>query len=121
MCLVYKNVESLESPALSVDVANGVYLRKNITTKECDGNTVYCYEECFLTTEEYATSSVYPIRENNKRVQTKINELELKRVRAIAEPSVKDETTGQTWLEFYTLQIQELRTQILDEQYEENN
>lgn len=114
MCLEYKNVESLEAPQDSEDVANGVYIRKNITTKERDGNTVYCYEECFLSTEEYEKSSIYSARENNKRVQTKINELELKRVRAIAEPSIKDETTGQTWLEFYTLQVQELRTQFLD-------
>ena len=113
MCLEYKNVESLEAPQKSEDVTNGVYLRKNITTKERDGNIVYCYEECFLSAEEYMASAVYAARENNKRVQNKINELELKRVRALAEPSVKDETTGQTWLEFYTLQIQELRTQML--------
>ena len=115
MCLEYKNVESLVSPALSEDVANGVYLRKNITTKERDGNTVYCYEECFLTTEEYRDSSVYYPREANKSTISKINELELKRVRAMAEPSVKDETTGQTWLEYYTLQIQDLRAQLIEE------
>ena len=43
----------------------------------------------FLSTEEYEASSIYSARENNKRVQNKINELELKRVRAIAEPSTK--------------------------------
>jgi hypothetical protein len=114
MCLVYKNVESLEAPIESEDVTNGVYIRKNITTKERDRNTVYCYEECFLSNKDYATSSIYFARENNKRVQCKINGLDLKRVRAMAEPSIKDETTGQTWLEFYTLQIQELRTQFLE-------
>lgn len=40
----------------------------------------------------------------------KIAELDTKRIRAIAEPSQKDENT--TWLEFYTLQIQELRAEI---------
>lgn len=42
----------------------------------------------------------------------KIDELDKKRVRAICEPSIKDETTGQTWLEYYNSQVQELRNQI---------
>lgn len=45
-------------------------------------------------------------------IQSKIDALDIKRIRAIAEPSVKDETTGQTWLEYYTQQIAELRAQL---------
>lgn len=45
-------------------------------------------------------------------LQQKIAELDLKRVRAIAEPQLKDSLTGQTWLEFYTNQICDLRLQI---------
>ena len=45
-------------------------------------------------------------------LQTEIDELDKKRIRAIAEPSVKDEKTGQTWLEYYTDQVMELRNQI---------
>jgi hypothetical protein len=41
-----------------------------------------------------------------------VDELDKKRIRAIAEPQLKDAVKGQTWLEYYTLQIQELRTQI---------
>lgn len=44
--------------------------------------------------------------------QLQIEDLDKKRIRAGFEPSVKDETTGQTWLEYYTLQIQNIRTQI---------
>lgn len=43
---------------------------------------------------------------------SQIEELDKKRIRAIAEPSIKDEATGQTYLEFYTAQIQDLRAQI---------
>ena len=43
-------------------------------------------------------------------LQAQIDELDKKRIRAIAEPELKD--GEQTWLEFYTLQIQELREQI---------
>ena len=45
-------------------------------------------------------------------LQSQIDEIDKKRVRAICEPSVKDPNTGQTWLEYYTLQVQELRKEI---------
>lgn len=45
-------------------------------------------------------------------LNARIDAVDKKRIRAICEPSVKDETTGQTWLEYYNLQVQELRTQI---------
>lgn len=44
--------------------------------------------------------------------QSQIDELDKKRIRAIAEPSIKDTTTGQTWINYYTAQIQILRQQI---------
>lgn len=113
MCLVYKNVESLEKPLESEDTNTGVYLRKNITTKDRDGNVVYCYEECFLTLDEYKNSSIYFDREHNKNIQNQINDLEFKRIRAIAEPSVKDTKTGTTWLEYRTSQIEELRKRLV--------
>lgn len=43
-------------------------------------------------------------------LQKQVDELDIKRIRAIAEPSQKDENT--TWLEFYNSQIQDLRNQI---------
>ena len=113
MCLIYKNVESLEKPLESEDTNTGVYFRKNITTKERNGNTVYCYEECFLTLEEYKLSDIYFNRERNKSIQNQINDLEFKRIRAMAEPSVKDVKTGETWLEYRTSQIEELRKQLV--------
>lgn len=45
-------------------------------------------------------------------LQSQIEELDQKRIRAGFEPSIKDESTGQTWLDYYNLQIVDLRTQI---------
>lgn len=42
-------------------------------------------------------------------IQAKLDELDRKRIRAIAEPSLKDENT--TWLEYYNSQISELRNE----------
>ena len=49
---------------------------------------------------------------HNKEIEDKIFELDKKRIRAIAEPCLRNQETGETWLEYYTLKIQELRTQI---------
>lgn len=42
----------------------------------------------------------------------KIEELDLKRIRAIAEPKLRDGDSGQTWLDYYTEQIIGLRREI---------
>lgn len=55
------------------------------------------------TVQNYITKSLF---------QSEINELDIKRIRAIVEPSSK--TTTQTWLEYYTEKIIELRNQIAD-------
>lgn len=43
---------------------------------------------------------------------SEIEELDKKRIRAVCEPSIKDEITGQTWLEYYNAQIENLRNQL---------
>jgi len=54
-------------------------------------------------------------REKNLKItqlRFEIEELDKKRIRAIAEPQLKDQTSGITWLEHYTRQIQGLRAEI---------
>ena len=64
-------------------------------------------------TDEYiAKVSAAEKTEKINDLQFQISELDRKRIRAMCEPSIKDETTGQTWLEYYNLQVQELRNQI---------
>jgi len=45
-------------------------------------------------------------------LEQQIDEIDKKRIRAIAEPALKDAQLGQTWLEYYTEQIQGIRAQI---------
>jgi len=45
-------------------------------------------------------------------LQSQIEALDKQRIRSIAEPALKDSQSGQTWLEYYTNQIQALRVQI---------
>lgn len=65
------------------------------------------------TTQEYITK----VSQQQKEItllglKSQIEELDRKRIRAIAEPTLKDAENGQTWLEYYTEQIQALRAQI---------
>lgn len=47
-----------------------------------------------------------------KTIKKQIEDLDKKRIRAICEPSIKDEITGETWLDFYNTQIIELRNKL---------
>lgn len=66
-------------------------------------------------TQEYLEKIALKECENlKKELQKQINELDLKRIRAMAEPSLKNAETGETWLDFYTLQIQNLRAELVE-------
>ena len=45
-------------------------------------------------------------------IERALYELDTKRVRAMCEPSVKDDATGETWLEYYNNQAIELRNEL---------
>lgn len=50
-------------------------------------------------------------RINNKTL-LQFLELDSKRIRAICEPSIKDELTGETWLDYYNNQVAVLREEL---------
>lgn len=47
-----------------------------------------------------------------KNYEKELEELDKKRVRAICEPSIKDEDTQETWLGFYNSQVAEIRQKL---------
>lgn len=50
------------------------------------------------------------IAERKAEIEKELEELDKKRIRAVCEPSLKDEDT--TWLEFYNEQIEKLRKEL---------
>ncbi len=64
-----------------------------------------------LTDEE---SSVKQLKIQNairiQEIQDELDAIDKKRIRALAEPSLKDENT--TWLEYYNTQVTQLRTEL---------
>ena len=99
----YKEFEEIERP--DTDREYDIKYQNGETIKE-----IIVYSE---------TEQEYEKRKTNEELQEQINllniqlqSLDLKRIRAVCEPSVKDETTGETWLEYYNSQIFEKREQL---------
>lgn len=64
-------------------------------------------------TFKYQTKILTEQNERRKaELKIQINELDLKRIRAGFEPEIKDETTGETYLQYYTNQIITLRNEL---------
>lgn len=66
-------------------------------------------------TEEYKTylhEKEVAIRK--AQIEKELLNLDTKRIRAICEPSIKDEETGETWLDYYNTQVEVLRNELLN-------
>lgn len=77
------------------------------------------YEVQNGTLVDITNTDAYKNKINEEQKASKIADLTLqiesldkKRIRAIAEPALKDAVSGKTWLEYYTEQIASLRNQI---------
>ena len=116
-------------------------LNKNCTNKEYADFAVYCNENGlhlesteadYYALESYQTiknGEIFDLRNdinyqeqqlqvqvglNKESIKMQIEELDKKRIRAICEPQIKDNQTGETWLEYYNLQIINLRQELAD-------
>ena len=64
-------------------------------------------------TQEYR--EILQAKEIERRIseiKAELSELDTKRIRAVCEPSIKDETTGETWLDYYNNQASILREEL---------
>lgn len=114
----------LTKPYTNKDYADFVVnANSNGQRTEQDENAVYAlydYEKLekgqivnVSSTDNYISKALS--RQNTQKKEkllAQINALDLKSIRAMREASIKDEATGQTWLEYYNEQIKLLRIQI---------
>lgn len=64
-------------------------------------------------TQEYkANAAAAEKAAKTVELTAQIAEIDKKRIRAIAEPELKDPISGKTWLEYYTQQVRDLRARI---------
>ena len=76
------------------------------------GKYIYSNDEIVLNPQWEAIQLQKQNQEQINNLKQQIEELDKKRIRAICEPSIKDTTTGETWLEYYNSQIETIREQI---------
>lgn len=76
-------------------------------------------EQGYMLYSDYLDSDMYKAEQEQMKkdlyyceIYEELQELDRKRVRAICEPSVKDNSTGETWLEYYNSQIDVLRQKL---------
>ena len=52
------------------------------------------------------------IQQRIDEIYTELETLDTKRIRAVCEDEVKNESTGETWLDFYNAQVYDLRVEL---------
>ena len=70
----------------------------------------YLTEKCPMKTDRQ--KEIEEIEKQIEQINEELNNLDTKRIRAVCEPSIKNEETGETWLDYYNSQIVKLRQQI---------
>ena len=94
----------------------------NLQTKEISKvNSPGEIESGFLLYSEYVKTEDYlkslrdiELAEIKNSILSEIEEIDSKRIRAICEPSVKNQETGETWLDYYNSKIMNLRQRYLE-------
>lgn len=93
-------------------IENGVIrLTDGATIPNCSNNRDWNKYQMWLS-EGNVPQELDVVDTTTDNIEFQIKALDIKRIRAIAEPSIKDEATGLTWLDYYNQQITDLRTQL---------
>ena len=67
----------------------------------------------YLKSDEYEKDKLKEkLEEQRESIINEMKSIDAKRIRAVCEPSVKDEKSGLTWLEYYNDKLAELRQKL---------
>jgi len=86
---------------------------QSLLTRQSEGckiQVVNGFVACILPTDEEIQAKEKTLKKADLQIQ--IDALDIKSIRALREGGIKDETTGQTWAQYYTSQIMELREEL---------
>ena len=90
------------------DIPTGGWVHTHDTKTNLEGILDYKYEP---DKEDIEKKKKQEVRDN---ILAQISDLDRKRIRALSEPSIKDEITGESWLDYYNSQIVELRKNLAE-------
>ena len=101
-------VLQLDEGVLSLEISDEIY--ENYIADPL--KYVYSNGSVIINTE-YETLKQQKLNAERKiEIQNQLNELDTKRIRAVCENEIKDEQTGETWLDYYNAQISALRDEL---------
>lgn len=95
------------------DIQN-IEVEENIYNEFIQDNLLYIFEDGkIIKNPQYDTErQKLAIKQRAGEIEQELNELDLKRIRAVCEDEIKDEKTNQTWLDYYNSQIYDLRVEL---------
>lgn len=86
---------------------------QDLLEKQAEGGKIQAINGsvvCVMPTNEEISAGKDAAKKATLQIQ--IDALDVKSIRALREGGLKDEATGQTWVEYYTAQIAALRAEI---------
>ena len=100
--------EQLTQGVVNVEVSEDVFnsfIEDNLRYVYLDGK--------IISNPNYENEKqVYFIKERIDAIYKELETLDTKRIRAVCEDEIKDEKTGETWLDYYNSQIYDLRVEL---------
>lgn len=100
--------EQLTQGVINVEVSEDVYnafLEENL-------KYVYSNGKIILNPNYENDKQIFFINERIDEIYKELAELDSKRIRAVCEDEIKDEKTGETWLDFYNSLVYDLRIEL---------
>lgn len=95
------------------DIQN-IEVEETIYNEFIQDNLLYIFEDGkIIKNPKYDTErQKLAIKQRAGEIEQELNELDLKRIRAVCEDEIKDEKTNQTWLDYYNSKIYDLRVEL---------
>ncbi len=100
--------EQLTQGVINVEVSEDVF------NSFIEDNLRYVYSDGkIIPNPNYENEKqVFFINERIDAIYKELETLDTKRIRAVCEDEIKDEKTGETWLDYYNSQIYDLRVEL---------
>ncbi len=93
---------------ISIEVSDNVYneyINDRLKYTFEDGNIIENPDYADLKQKEHLNNRIC-------KITNLLTEYDLKRIRAVCEDEIKDEKTGETWLDYYNSKIYDLRIEL---------
>lgn len=100
--------KQLDEGVLNIEVSKSVY------DDFCSDNLKYAFNNGkIVKNPNYEQDKLVAYRTiRAEEIYEELEQLDKKRIRAICEDEIRNERTGETWLDFYNVRINELRLEL---------